>query len=98
MDQILMESCHCTWIFDTYRMRFRRVLKGLGVGPPDVATEWRPYHRLDVDRTSRAFTVVLDPRGTRRIRSWQHDEHCVQCGLASTTPPSGGDLLPAANW
>ena len=30
-DFSVLESCHSTWIFDTERMRFRRVLKGLAL-------------------------------------------------------------------
>ena len=30
----VLESCHSTWIFDTDKMRFRRVLKGLALDAP----------------------------------------------------------------
>ena len=89
MDRLVLESCHCTWVFDSRRMRFRRVLQ---VERREVATEWRPYHRVDLDSRTGAFTVVLDARGARLLRSWRHDGHCSLCSvdrdraLADRTP------------
>ena len=49
MEPLVFESCHSTWLFDTERMRFRRILKGLESGPRHVATDWRAYFGLEVD-------------------------------------------------
>lgn len=79
-DPTTIESCHSTWVFDTDRMRFRRVLKGTEVGGQPVATGWRPYYRLDAAPDSESFTVYLNPSCTRMIRSWRHAVDCTQCG------------------
>lgn len=83
---ILFESCNGTWMFDTAKMRFRRVLKGtpaptVHAGPVHrAATAWRRYYGLVVDHGTEWFTVVLNPSGTNLLRSWRHLEHCAQCG------------------
>lgn len=76
---LVLDSCHSTWLFDVVQHRFRRVLKGLDVDPALAATDWRPYERLELAEGSEAFVVVLDPSGTRRIRSWRHVADCEQC-------------------
>src|SRR5271155_2512087 len=75
-----IESCHSTWIFDTERMRYRRVLKGTEGGGKPVSTDWRPYYNLDSDPRSESFTVYLNLGGSRMIRSWRHADGCAQCG------------------
>ena len=30
MDVVILESCHSTWVFDLARMRFCRILRGIG--------------------------------------------------------------------
>jgi hypothetical protein len=40
----VLESCHSTWIFDTEKMRFRRVLKGLALDAHAATTAWRAYY------------------------------------------------------
>lgn len=81
MDPVVLESCHSTWLFDTERMRFRRVLKGVELDSHQAAsTGWRPYYGLDIDPVSESFVVMLNPDGTRLLRSWRHVEHCSQCG------------------
>ena len=80
MEPLVLESCHSTWLFDTERMRFRRVLKGLDVENHPASTGWRPYFGLDVDPVSESFVVLLNPEGTRLLRSWRHVDHCTQCG------------------
>jgi hypothetical protein len=79
MDPLVFESCHSTWHFDTEGMRFRRILKGED-GRHGVVTDWRPYHGLEADPGSEAFTVVLNPERTRLLHSWRHTRDCVQCG------------------
>ncbi|HSZ36272.1 MAG TPA: hypothetical protein VK773_04195 [Acidimicrobiales bacterium] len=61
-------------------MRFRRILKGVAVDQRAVCTDWRPYFGLEVAEDSEAFTVLLNPDGTRLIRSWRHTSDCAQCG------------------
>jgi hypothetical protein len=79
-----VESCHSTWILDTGRMRFRRVLKGTEVEGRPIATGWRPYYRLEDHPHAKTFTVYLNAAGTRMIRSWRHDAQCVHCGAHMT--------------
>jgi len=90
----VFESCHSTWLFDTERMRFRRVLKNPG-GHGGVTTEWRSYHLLRVDPVSETFTVVLNPEGTRLLHSWRHTGDCAQCGGHATTELSLPELRRA---
>jgi len=74
---IKLDSCHSTWYFRPVRMRFRRLLKDLG-----VSTGWRPYHGLRFDDALGGFTVLLNQRGTRLIHSWCHrpgQRVCANC-------------------
>ncbi len=80
MKATTLESCHSTWIFDTGRMRFRRILHDIDVGHRSVSTAWRPYFELQADPTAETFTVILNADRSRLIRSWRHTEDCVQCG------------------
>ncbi len=57
----VLESCHSTWIFDTDRLRFRRVLKGLALDVPSATTAWRAYYGLEIDPISESFVVMLEP-------------------------------------
>src|ERR1700691_3616823 len=84
VDAFVLESCNSTWLFDTERMRFRRVLKGVDVGRRPTTTEWRPYFGLDLDPRSESFVVVLNAEGTRLLRSWRHTHQCSQCGGPAT--------------
>jgi hypothetical protein len=84
VDAFVLESCNSTWLFDTERMRFRRVLKGADVGRRPTTTEWRPYFGLDLDARSESFVVMLNPEGTRLLRSWRHTHQCSQCGGRAT--------------
>jgi hypothetical protein len=77
---MVFESCNSTWVFDQEHKRFRRVLKGIEVDSRAIVTEWRPYFALEVAEDSEAFTVLLNPEGTRMIRSWRHTTDCAQCG------------------
>jgi len=94
MAPTVFESCHSTWLFDTERMRFRRVLKG-PARSTRVTTEWRPYHLLRVDPDSEAFTVVLNAEGTRLLHSWRHTHDCTQCGGHVTAELSLDELRRA---
>ena len=88
----VLESCHSTWIFDTDRMRFRRVLKGLALDAHAATTAWRAYYGLEIDPISESFVVLLNPEGTRLLRSWRHVEHCPQCGGNQTAELSLDEL------
>jgi len=96
MEPLVLESCHSTWLFDTERMRFRRVLKGLDLDSHSASTGWRPYFGLDIDPVSESFVVLLNPEGTRLLRSWRHVEHCTQCGGEATGELSLEELRSAA--
>jgi hypothetical protein len=80
-----IESCHSTWVFDTARMRFRRVLRDTEVGGQPVATGWRPYYRLVAPSGAETFTVYLNAADTRMITSWRHAADCTQCGQHRTS-------------
>jgi len=80
VETLMFESCHSTWLFDTHNRRFCRALKGVTAGEHPITTQWRPYYGLVVDPVSEAFTVLLDPAGTRLLRSWRHTDDCSQCG------------------
>jgi hypothetical protein len=92
---VVFESCHSTWVFDTEQMRFRRILRGIEVHDRAVVTEWRPYFGLEVSDDSEAFTVLLDPGGSRMIRSWRHTGNCTQCGGHATAEVSLDDIAAA---
>jgi hypothetical protein len=93
MDYITVDSCHSRWIFDTEHRRFRRVLKGPGLGLRTVMTEWRPYHDLHLDPYSDSIVVVLNEAGTRMLRSWRHvGAVCPHCGDAGTGELSLDDI------
>jgi hypothetical protein len=95
-DHIIVDSCHSVWIFDTERLRFRRVLKGLGRGDEAAMTEWRRYHRLELDQDSDSVVVVLNDSGTRLLHSWRHTgSECAQCGDAGTEELALDDIARA---
>ena len=95
MSPTVFESCNSTWVFDQEHMRFRRILKGIEVEQRAVLTEWRPYFGLEVADDSEAFTVLLNPEGSRMIRSWRHTEDCRQCGGLATAEVSLDDIAAA---
>ena len=92
---LVFESCHSTWLFDTSQQRFRRVLKGVTVEEHSVTTGWRQFYGLEVEPGSEAFTVLLNPDGTRLLRSWRHTHDCAQCGGHATAELSMNDLRRA---
>ena len=91
-DQLIFESCHSTWLFDTKHLRFRRILKGFPAGDHQVVTEWRDYFGLEFEPGSEAFTVKLNPQGTRLLRSWRHTHDCADCGGHETIELSLNEL------
>jgi hypothetical protein len=96
VDFLVFESCHSTWIFDTENMKYRRILKDIAVEDQPIATQWRPYFALHVSEGSEAFTVALNPEGSRLIRSWRHTQDCAQCGSQVTSVLSRRDIESAA--
>ncbi len=92
MAPTVFESCNSTWLFDQEHMRFRRILKGIEVDSRAIFTGWRPYYGLEAADGSEAFTVLLNPEGTRLIRSWRHTGECAQCGGHVTAELSVEDI------
>jgi hypothetical protein len=92
----VLESCHSTWIFDSEKLRFRRILKGLSLDAHAATTAWRAYFGLEIDPISESFVVLLNPEGTRLLRSWRHVEQCPQCGGNQTAELSLEELKGAA--
>ncbi len=84
MKPLIIESCHSSWVFEVERGRFSRILKEADVGSHFVETPWRPYYGLELDDDSESFVVVLNPEGTRLLRSWRHTGECSQCGGRAT--------------
>lgn len=75
----VLESCHSLWIFEPGRGRFRRVPRGTRLDMPPQENEWTPYFRLELDASSGAFSVGLNPDDTRVLRSWLHVDPCRHC-------------------
>jgi hypothetical protein len=96
MEAITLESCHSTWVFDTDRKRFRRILKHIEVAHEPVSTAWRTYYDLQMDPHSESFTVLLNVEGSRLIRSWRHTGECTQCGENVTTQLSLHDIFTSS--
>jgi hypothetical protein len=85
MGYLTVDSCHSRWVFDTERLRFRRVPKGPGLELLMAMTQWRPYYDLQLDPDSDSFVVIMNEAGTRMLRSWRHTEAvCAQCGASRT--------------
>jgi hypothetical protein len=78
-----IESCHSVWLFDTERMRFRRVLKETSLDTPALESDWEPYYGLELAPESGAFAVALNESGTRLLRSWRHTTPCEHCETGS---------------
>src|SRR5580704_19450537 len=95
VEQIIIESCHSTWIIDMENSRFRRVVKGSEHRTSPASTEWQACYGVEIDPLSESFVVLLNPEGTRLLRSWRHVEHCSQCGGEATSELSLRDLRSA---
>jgi hypothetical protein len=85
-----LETANSIWYFDEERAQFRRVPREA----EEVfarADDWEPYYGLEVDAETGGFTVLLDPDGTRRYRSWLLEaEHPADDDATQEMP-----LLPA---
>ena len=53
-----IDSCHSIWLFDTERMRFRRVPKETSIDTPALESDWEPYYGLEISPESGAFAVA----------------------------------------
>jgi hypothetical protein len=70
MGTLRVETANSVWFFDEDRMLFRRVPReSVEVYAP--TDSWQRYFGLEMDAVTGAFTVLLDPDGTRRYRSWR---------------------------
>jgi hypothetical protein len=67
-----IDSSHSVWLFDTERMRFRRLPRGADPGAPALESDWEPYFALEVADDG-SFTVALNEERTRLLRSWRDD-------------------------
>jgi hypothetical protein len=95
VEEVIIESCHSTWIIDMAHSRFRRLVKGLNGQTTAASTEWQACYGVEIDPLSESFVVLLNPEGTRLLRSWRHVEHCAQCGGEATSELSLRDLRSA---
>jgi hypothetical protein len=68
-----IESTHSIWLFDSQRMRFRRVPKGTDLSAPSLDKDWVPYFGLEIDEENGAFTVALNEDRTRLLRAWRDE-------------------------
>ena len=75
---------------------FPGILKGLSLDAHAATTAWRAYFGLEIDPISESFVVLLNPEGTRLLRSWRHVEQCPQCGGNQTAELSLEELKGAA--
>jgi hypothetical protein len=80
-----IETSHSTWLFDTERMRYRRVPRGGDPDAPSFDGDWEPYYSLDVDDDG-SFTVALNPERTRLLRSYRDD---AEPGTVDLGAPTG---------
>ncbi len=67
MDQIVIESCHSTWIIDMENSRFRRLVKDSDHRASPASTEWQACYGVEIDPLSESFVVLLNPEGTRLL-------------------------------
>jgi hypothetical protein len=90
-----IDSSHSIWLFDTERMRFRRLPKGADPVAPSLESDWEPYFALDIDPETGSFSVALNEDRTRLLRSWR-EERAVD--LDATTELNTAELRldPAA--
>ena len=87
-----IDSCHSIWLFDTERMRFRRVPKETSIDTPALESDWEPYYGLEVSPESGAFAVALNPSRTRLLRSWRHTEPCEHCTPVTVDLDATGEV------
>ena len=86
-----IDSSHSIWLFDTDRMRFRRLPKGADPDAPSLESDWEPYYALDVDPETGSFSVALNEDRTRLLRSWR-EESVPAVSLEETTELNTAEL------
>ena len=69
-----IDATHSTWLFDTERMRYCRIPKGIDPSSLPLEREWQPYYALEIDR------VGLVHRGAERR------PHAVAARVAASRP------------
>ena len=94
MREFVLESCHSTWVFDTERMRFRRLLKGIEVEQHPVATQWRPYYGLELKDDSEEFTVGFRWLLAFDTEPWTLTDYCFSWMRSLARHGSGTQLNP----
>jgi hypothetical protein len=67
-----IDTSHSIWIFDTERMRFRRMPRGADPTAPSFEGDWESYYALEIEDDG-SFTVALNPERTRLLRSYRDD-------------------------
>jgi hypothetical protein len=87
-----IDSCHIIWLFDTERMRFRRVPKEISVDTPALERDWESYYDLEVSPESGAFAVALNSSRTRWLRSWRHTDPCRHCAPVTVDADPGDEV------
>ena len=87
-----IESTHSTWVFDTERMRFRRVPRGAAPDAPSLDRDWQPYYALEIDDGSGAFTVALNAERTKLLRAWRDDAGAQPPRRDGATGPGTAEL------
>jgi len=65
-------TSHSVWLFDTERMRFRRMPRGADLTAPSFEGDWEAYYALEIEGDG-SFTVALNPERTRLLRSYRDD-------------------------
>ncbi len=65
-------TSHSIWLFDTERMRFRRMPRDADPTAPSFEGDWESYYALEIDDDG-SFTVALNPERTRLLRSYRDD-------------------------
>jgi hypothetical protein len=68
-------------------MRFRLILKDVNAKRIPNAAAWRPYYGLQFDPGSDSFVILLNPEGTRSLRSWGHTRDGDASGGHVTAEP-----------
>jgi hypothetical protein len=91
-----IETANSVWYFDEERSLFRRVPRDAEevFAPSD---NWERYFGLERDAETGAFTVLLDPDGTRRYRSWsiEGETETEETAPLAEPPTEELKLLPA---
>lgn len=65
-----IDSSHSIWLFDSERMRFRRLPRGADPSAPALESDWEAYYALEIEGDG-SFTVALNVERTRLLRSWR---------------------------